>query len=92
MSNNLMLDAFQSFRRILCICPHCGEMVRFSDLHLRYLGKVPKTWLDDYESKLLAQTKKEEAFEEEKEKIREASIERGRKKVPQLVQKCLCSV
>ena len=33
---------------------------------------------------------KEQAFEEKAEKLREESVERGRKKVPQLVQKCLC--
>jgi len=85
-----LLDVFQSFRRILCVCPSCGEMVRLSDLHLKYLGKAPRTWLDRYESKLLAQQKREMLFEEKASKMREKSIERGRKKVPKLIKKCLC--
>ena len=85
-----LLDIFQSFRRILCICPCCGEMVRLSDLHLKYLGKAPRTWLDRYESKLLAQEKKERLFKEKESEMREKSIERGRKKVPKLIKKCLC--
>ena len=85
-----LLDVFQSFRRTLCICPCCGEMVRLSDLHLKYTGKAPRTWLDKYDSKLLAQEKKESAFEKQEGKMREKSIERGRKKVPRLVKKCLC--
>lgn len=85
-----LLDVFHSFRRTLCICPCCGEMVRLSDLHLKYTGKVPRTWLDKYDSKLLAQEKKETTFEEQEGKMREKSIERGRKKVPRLVKKCLC--
>ena len=86
-----LLDVFQSFRRILCICPCCGEMMRLSDLHLKYLGKAPKTWLDTHESRLLAQEKREDLFDEKAEKIREKSINRGRKKVPKLIKKCLCA-
>jgi len=85
-----LLNTFQSFRRILCICPCCGEMMRLSDLHLKYLGKAPRTWLDRHESKLLTQEKKEMLFEEKEGKMREKSIERGRKKVPKLIKKCLC--
>lgn len=87
---NKLLNVFQSFRRTLCICPCCGEMMRLSDLHLRYAGKAPRTWFDKYEAKLLSQEKKEKLFEEEEGKMREKSIERGRKKVPALVRKCLC--
>ena len=65
-------------------------MMRLSDLHLRYTGKVPKTWLDKYESKLLSLQKKEELFEEKEQEMRKKSIERGRKKVPGLIKKCLC--
>ena len=85
-----LLDVFQSFRRILCICPCCGGMMRLSDLHLKYPGKAPRTWLDRHESKLLAQEKKEMLFAEKERGMREKAIERGRKKVPKLVRKCLC--
>lgn len=66
-------------------------MMRLSDLHLKYVGKAPKTWLDKYQSDGLILQKKLEKFEEKEEKIREESIERGRKKVPTLVKRCLCS-
>lgn len=85
-----LLDIFQSFRRILCICPCCGEMMRLSDLHLKCLKRAPKTWLDTYEHKLLTLEEKERFFEEKEKEMREKSIERGRKKVPQLIKKCLC--
>ena len=87
---NELLTIFQSFRRILCICPYCGEVVRLSDLHLKYSGKAPKTWLDRYDSKLLKLQKMEERFEEKEQKIRKKSIERGRRKVPILIKNCLC--
>ncbi len=85
-----LLDAFQSFRRILCVCPCCGEIVRMSDLHLKYSGKSPKTWLDEYELQLLALDKKEQAFEAKEAELREKAIERGRNKVPVMVKNCLC--
>ena len=85
-----LVDIFQSFRKILCICPCCGEIVRLSDLHLKYSGKAPKTWLDEYELDATSLEKKEQLFEEEEWKVREKSIERGRKKVPLMVKQCLC--
>lgn len=88
MSVNVM-NLFQSFRTILCVCPCCGDMVRFSDLHIQYKGKITKTWLDKYESKERSLDKKEEEFEEEEEKLREKARERGRKIVPKLVQKSM---
>jgi predicted Holliday junction resolvase-like endonuclease len=87
---NDLLDVFQSFRRILCVCPCCGDIMRLSDLRLTYTGKMPKTWLDKHESKILALEKKEETFEEKEKEIRDKSVERGRKKVPALIEQCLC--
>jgi hypothetical protein len=43
-------EEFQLFRKILCVCPCCGELVRLSDLRLKTKGEVEKTWLDDYEA------------------------------------------
>jgi predicted Holliday junction resolvase-like endonuclease len=85
-----LIDAFQSFRKILCVCSCCGEIVRVSDLHLQYKGKVAKTWLDNYELDLVSLGEKEQKFEEKEEELRQKSIERGRAKVPHLVKKCLC--
>jgi len=87
---NELLDVFQSFRKILCVCPCCGEIVRMSDLHLKYSGESPKTWLDEYELQLLAMEEKEQVFEAKEEELRKKAIERGRNKVPILVKNCLC--
>jgi predicted Holliday junction resolvase-like endonuclease len=87
---NELLDVFQSFRKILCLCPCCGEIVRMSDLHLKYSGESPKTWLDEYELQLLALEEKEQVFEAKEEELRQKAIERGRNKVPILVKNCLC--
>ncbi len=87
---NELLDVFQSFRKILCVCPCCGEIVRMSDLHLKYSGETPKTWLDEYELQLLALEEKEQVFEAKEAELRGKAIERGRNKVPILVKNCLC--
>jgi predicted Holliday junction resolvase-like endonuclease len=86
-----LVEAFQSFRKILCVCPCCGEIVRVSDLHLQYKGKVAKTWLDNYELNLVSLRAKEEEFDEKEDELREKSIERGRNKVPLMIRKCMCS-
>lgn len=88
---NELLDVFQSFRKVLCFCPCCGEIVRMSDLHLKYSGKAPKTWLDKHELKLLALQEEERLFEDKESEMREKAIERGRNKVPLMVRRCLCS-
>jgi len=85
-----LIDVFQQFRKILCVCPCCGEIVRLSDLHLKYSGKTPKTWLDKHELQLQSLEEKEQIFEQKEGELREKSIERGRRKVPLLVKKCLC--
>lgn len=88
MSVNV-INLFQSFRTTLCICPCCGDIVRFSDLRIQHKGKITKTWLDKYETKERSLDKKEEKFEEEEEELREKARERGRRKVPTLVQKSM---
>ena len=85
------IDAFQSLRTILCVCPCCGELVRASELHLSSHGKAPKTWLDDYEAELGGLEKREEEFEESVAEINQKAIERGRKKVVEKVCSCLDS-
>jgi predicted Holliday junction resolvase-like endonuclease len=61
-----------------------------SDLHLKYFGKSPKTWLDEYELQLLALEEKEQVFRVKEAELREKAIERGRSKVPLMVKNCLC--
>ena len=54
-----LLKEFQEFRRILCLCPCCSELVRVSELRLKVKGPAPRTWLDEYEKKSLLMDGKE---------------------------------
>tara|TARA_Y100000034_G_scaffold116401_1_gene154691 strand:+ start:282 stop:791 length:510 start_codon:yes stop_codon:yes gene_type:complete len=74
-----LFKEFQAFRKILCICPCCGTIIRVSDLHLKTKGVSAKTWLDEYENKILLVRKKEERFEEQKRRLRSLAVARGRK-------------
>ena len=64
--------------------------MRLSEIHLRYTGKAPKTWLDEFETRVMLFQQKEQAFKKKEGEMRERSIERGRKQVPALIRKCLC--
>ena len=82
-------EEFQEFRKILCVCPECGEIVRVSDLKLKSKGKVKKTWLDDYEHRSLQMDKKEEEFDEIENTLREAAVEKGRKAAQKVFSKAI---
>jgi predicted Holliday junction resolvase-like endonuclease len=84
------LDQFHLFRRILAVCPCCGEIHRVSDLHLSAKGKAEKTWLDEYDADSLKLTLKEQAFDEQEEQLREAAKEAGRKQAAKVFQKAIC--
>ncbi len=84
-----ILDIFNNFKTILCMCPKCKSLMRLSDLHLKAKMPAPKTWLDTYESRIDTIEKREDLFDQQKSKIREKSIERGRAKVPILVKKSM---
>ena len=83
------LGMFQQFKRILCMCPKCETLVRFSDLHLRAKGKAPKTWLDSYEFNTQKVEDQESKFDEKEDEIREKARQRGRAKVPIIVRKSM---
>ncbi len=76
---NEVFQEFQQFRKILCVCPCCGEIVRVSDLRLEAKGPAVRTWLDDYEDKDRKITRREENFDGKEEDLREEASERGRK-------------
>lgn len=76
---------FSELRKILCICPCCGEIVRVSDLDLTLKKPTVKTWLDNYENKVSLLEKKEGLFDEKESKIREKSVEKGRAEAQKLV-------
>jgi len=82
-------EEFQEFRKILCVCPECGEIVRVSDLRLKTKGKVKKTWLDDYELRSDQMGLKEEEFNEIESKLRAAAVEKGRKKAQKVFNKAI---
>lgn len=82
-------EEFQEFRKILCVCPECGEIVRVSDLRLKSKGRVEKTWLDDYEHRSLQMDKKEEEFNEIESTLREAAIKKGRKEAQKVFSKAI---
>ena len=84
-----LFKEFREFKKILCVCPCCGELVRVSELKLRVKGPAPKTWLDEHEEKVKAVEKKEERFEEIKKEMREVAVERGRKEAVKIVKKTL---
>ncbi len=86
---NNIINLFQSFRTILCVCPHCGDVLRLSDLHLKYKGTAPKTWIDVHDTKVRTIERKEELFEEKEKTLRDAATERGRKKVPQIIRRSM---
>ncbi len=82
-------EEFQEFRKILCVCPECGEIVRVSDLRLKSKGIVEKTWLDDYENRSLEMDKKEEEFDKIESALREAAVEKGRKEAQKVFSKAI---
>jgi len=86
---NLLLEQLQEFRKILCICPCCGEIVRVSDLHLKLKGTTIKTWLDEYQKNEQEIEKKEERFDEREEKLRELAREKGRKEAEKVFNKAI---
>lgn len=73
-----LIENFQEFRKILCVCPCCGMLVRVSDLKLKTKG-AGVTWLDKYEKEIQKIGDKEEEFGEKEEGLREIAVARGRK-------------
>jgi predicted Holliday junction resolvase-like endonuclease len=84
-----LFEAFQEFRKILCICPCCGEIVRVSDLKLRIKGSTTRTWLDDFQKKMMSLDEIEQKFDEKESKLREIAVEKGRKKAEVEINKMI---
>lgn len=85
-----LLEQFQLFRRILCVCPCCGDLVRVSDLRLKSKESDVKTWLDDFEFKAVQLSKKEERFAENEAALREKAREKGRKEAEVCFNNAIC--
>ena len=86
-----IINAFQQFRTILCVCPNCNQIKRLSDLKIKYKGETPNTWLDTYNTKLRKIEKKIEKFDQQEKEIREKARQEGRKLAIQQTQQTLQS-
>lgn len=82
-----LVASFQDFRRILGVCPCCGEIFRLTDLKLSYRARPRATWLDDLEAAEDRQGRAEDRFDVEEEEIRERARKRGRQQLPRLLRK-----
>ena len=76
-------------RKVLCVCPCCGAIIRVSDLKIYLKEPIARTWLDEYEKQSQRLTKKEEKFDETEEEIREKSVELGRKEAAKVFNKAI---
>lgn len=86
---NAVLDIFNNFRTILCMCPECSNIMRLSDLHLRSRGKAPRTWLDSYEDKAERLGDEESKFAKEKKIVQEQARHKGQLTAKKLVKKTM---
>ncbi len=86
---NELFEEYQEFRKILCVCPCCGEIVRVSDLKLQVKGKSVKTWLDIYDAKEQKMDEKEAKFAEIQDKLRELAVKKGRKQAEKVINNAL---
>ena len=84
-----LFEEFQVFRRILCVCPCCGEIVRVSDLKLKVKGPSVRTWLDDYNKKIQILENRIERWDDKKEKLKDEATERGRKQAETAINKII---
>jgi predicted Holliday junction resolvase-like endonuclease len=85
-----LFEEYQTFRKILAVCP-CGKLHRVSDLQLKSKAEIEeKTWLDEFDMKCNKLLAEEQAFEEQKEKLRQAEIEKGRKEAEKAFYKAVC--
>lgn len=91
-----VLDIFNHFRTILCMCPKCSNIMRLSDLHLRSRGRAPRTWLDSYEAKAEKLEEEQGKFDEEKRTLQKQASKEGqimaRKRVKKTMSKELAKL
>ena len=83
------LASFTNNQMVLCICPKCRNISRFSDLRIISTKKTPETWLDGFEKKLTNFQAKEEDFSSKEAAIRKEAAEKARKQLPKLIKKVL---
>ncbi len=81
-----LVATLQDFRRILGVCPCCGEIFRLTDLMIAYRAKPAVTWLDSLEAREDRQQRAEDTFAEDEQRIRDLAKERGRRELPRLLR------
>ncbi len=85
-----VFEEYQLFRKILAVCPCCGELRRVSDLRLKSKAEAEKTWLDEFDADSRKLSDKEQKFEEKEATLREEAAEKGRKIAEKQFQKAIC--
>ena len=83
------LSSFTNNQMILCVCPKCRNISRFSDLRIISTKKTPETWLDVFDKKLASLQTKEDDFSSKEVAIRKEAAEKARKQLPKLIKKVL---
>jgi len=71
------------------MCPNCKTLMRLNELNIRYNGKTQKTWLDKYQSQVDIVEEIKNDFDEKESEYRSKGTERGRKKVPKIIEKSM---
>jgi len=83
------LSSFTNNQMILCVCPKCRNISRFSDLRIISTKKTPETWLDVFDKKLANLQTKEDDFSSKEVAIRKEAAEKARKQLPKLIRQSL---
>ena len=83
------LSSFTNNQMILCVCPKCRNISRFSDLRIISTKKTPETWLDVFDKKLSNLQTKEDDFSSKEAAIRKEAAEKARKQLPKLIRQSL---
>lgn len=82
-----ILILFDDFRRILGICPCCGELFRLSEIRLYYRARPVQSWLDGLELRKSKIVRAEERFDDLEKSVREKAIERAGRKMVRLMRR-----
>ena len=83
------LSSFTNNQMILCVCPKCRNISRFSDLRIISTKKTSETWLDGFDKKLANLQTKEDDFSSKEAAIRKEAAEKARKQLPKLIRQSL---
>jgi len=77
----LLTDFLKEQRHIFGVCPKCGEVQRFTDIHISYVTRYVPDWLDGLELEQERLDRQSANLLSKKEEIRNASLERAKRKI-----------